>query len=143
MQNYDNHIRLYPLHHFVFYPITLLFGGLCLYLSVRDETDRLIWLGLCAVIFLLTWLSFMLRQHYALNNQNRIIRLEMRFRYYVLTNKRLEEYERKLSFSQLAALRFASDIELPHLLDKTVEENLGPKEIKKLVSVWQPDYMRV
>ena len=85
----------------------------------------------------------MLRQHYALNNQNRIVRLEMRFRYYVLTNERLEKLEDRLSFGQISALRFASDEELPALVNRTLDENLSPDAIKRSVKRWNPDHMRV
>lgn len=96
-----------------------------------------------AVIFLVTWVSFMMRQHYALIPQNRIIRLEMRLRYYQLYGKRFEPVEAKLKFGQIAALRFASDEELPALLERSIEEKLSPNTIKKLITDWQPDHMRV
>jgi len=85
----------------------------------------------------------MLRQHYALGNQNRIIKMEMRFRYYVLTQQRFEPFEQRLTFGQIAALRFASDEELPGLLKRTLDENLSPDTIKQSIVNWQPDYMRV
>ena len=85
----------------------------------------------------------MLRQHYALGNQNRIVRLELRFRYYIITGKRLEPLECRLNFSQLAALRFASDEELPALVERAVKENLGGRQIKKSIRNWLPDHMRV
>jgi hypothetical protein len=84
----------------------------------------------------------MLRQHYALGNQNRIIRLEMRLRFYQLTNKRFDPLEQNLSFGQIASLRFASDEELPELIEKAINQNLSPKEIKKSIKNWQADYMR-
>jgi hypothetical protein len=40
-------------------------------------------------------------------------------------------------------LRFSGDGELIPLVDKTVAENLSPKAIKKLVTDWQEDHMRV
>jgi hypothetical protein len=96
------------------------------------------------VIFIfLGWSAFMFRQHYALGNQNRIVRLELRFRYYLITGKRLETLESKLSFSQLAALRFAPDEELPALIDRALKENLSARQIKKSIINWFPDYMRV
>ncbi len=85
----------------------------------------------------------MMRQHYALGNQNRIVRLELRFRYYVITGKRLEPLESKLSFGQLAALRFASDEELAALVERALKENLSDRQIKKLIVRWLPDHMRV
>jgi hypothetical protein len=85
----------------------------------------------------------MLRQHYALGNQNRIVRLELRVRYFELTGKRLEPLESRLNFKQLAALRFASDNELPALTDRAIGENLSATQIKKSIQHWLPDNMRV
>ncbi|GAB3254352.1 hypothetical protein GCM10027347_14750 [Larkinella harenae] len=142
-QNYENHVRYYPPHHFVFYPVVLLLLGISIYFTVNDNEHSTLWLFLALLVGLITWLALMLRQHYALNNQNRIVRLEMRFRYYVLTHQRLELLENRLSFGQIAALRFASDEELPGLVQRALTENLGPDEIKKAITHWQPDHMRV
>jgi hypothetical protein len=60
-----------------------------------------------------------------------------------ITGKRLELYESKLSFGQLAALRFASDEELNTLVDRSVNENLSPRQIKNSIVHWLPDQMRV
>lgn len=98
---------------------------------------------MAAVIFLITWLAVMVRMHYALGNQNRIVRLEMRLRYYILTGKRFEQIEERLDFKQIAALRFAPDEELPALLDKAIKEHLSPDEIKRNIINWLPDKMRV
>jgi hypothetical protein len=99
-------------------------------------------MAIAGAIGLIIFLSLMLRQHYALGNQNRIARLELRFRYYVLTKKRFELIEQQLSLSQLLALRFASDEELEALIDRTLGEKLNPNEIKKSIKNWLPDYMR-
>ncbi len=109
----------------------------------RYEDQQLIWMALTGVFLLLGWLSFMMRQHYALMNQNRIVRLEMRLRYYILTQKRLETIEQKLSFEQIAALRFASDDELISLIQQAVDKKLSVTNIKKSIRNWEPDYMRV
>lgn len=98
---------------------------------------------MAGLTFILGWLSFMMRQHYALTNQNRTVRLEMRLRYYQLTETRFDTFEKQLSFAQIAALRFAGDHELPVLVNKTIAENLRPDAIKKLVTDWQEDHMRV
>lgn len=142
-QNYENHVRYYPPHHFVFYPVVLILLGISGYLATKSDEPTLLWLFIILLLILITWLALMLRQHYALNNQNRIVRLEMRFRYYVLTHQRLELLENRLSFGQIAALRFASDDELPGLVQRTLTEQLGPDEIKKAIVSWQPDHMRV
>jgi len=143
-QDYKHHTRYYTTHHFIFYPIVLAAAGFCGYLAITaGHQHRLIWLALTGTLVVIAWLSYMLRQHYALNNQNRIVRLEMRFRYYVLTHQRFELLETQLSFQQLAALRFASDEELPELVKRAVGETLSPNAIKKAIRVWMPDHMRV
>ncbi|RYF92156.1 MAG: hypothetical protein EOO02_25165 [Chitinophagaceae bacterium] len=147
MKNQDsgNHVKYYPLHHFIFYPAAtiLLVISIRSAFSAGDEQEAFKWWVISAGIFLISWLSFMMRQHYALILQDRVVRMEMRFRYFALTGKRLESFESVLGFARIAALRFASDEELPSLLEKTIAENLGPSEIKKLIRSWTPDHMRV
>jgi len=142
-QNYKNHVRYYGPHHFVFYPVLMVLLGISCYFISKSTEQSMIWIFIAILFFMIGWLSFMLRQHYALNNQNRIVRLEMRFRYYVLTHERLEKMEDRLSFEQISALRFASDEELPALVNRTLNENLSPDDIKKSVKNWYPDHMRV
>ncbi|PYR82102.1 MAG: hypothetical protein DMF87_03055 [Acidobacteria bacterium] len=50
--------------------------------------------------------------------------------------------QRSLLSKQITALRFASDAELPALLDKTLAENLQPDQIKRAITNWQPDLHR-
>ncbi|MBN9297382.1 MAG: hypothetical protein J0I41_10240 [Filimonas sp.] len=141
-QNYNNHVRYYAPHHFIFYPI-LLVGIILSLRQVFVHPDNTEWVAITGLFILTGWLSFMLRQHYALINQNRIVRLEMRFRYFVLTGQRLELLENQLTFGQIAALRFASDSELPALVQRAISENLSPKTIKQSIEHWLPDTMRV
>lgn len=91
----------------------------------------------------LTWVAFMLRQHYALTLQNRIVLLELRYRYLAVTGKRFEPAEAKLSDGQLFALRFAPDEELEQLVQWALNENLKGDEIKKSVKNWKADNRRV
>lgn len=142
-QNYKNHIRYYIPHHFVFYPVVGFLTISALICAGRYPEHRLLWLFLAAITLLAGWLSFMLRQHYALLIQDRTVRLEMRFRYYVLTQQRFEPLEQQLSFGQIAALRFASDQELPLLVQRSLKEHLSPEQIKQAIVDWQPDDMRV
>lgn len=142
-QNYNNHVRWYKPHHFIFYP--LIFGLVLAsaFLSWNDSQNKLIWIFIGIILILTGALSLMLRQHYALTIQNRIVRLELRFRYYVITHKRFEEIEKVLSKSQIYALRFASDEELPALTERALKENLSGDEIKRSIKNWLPDEMRV
>lgn len=140
-QNYKNHIRFYPPHHFVFYPVIFALIGFSLFHYKTEGKFEYVFIAV--IFFMIGWLSFMMRQHYALGNQNRIVRLEMRLRYFQLTGKRFDPLEEKLNFGQVAALRFASDEELSELVDKTISNNLSSDEIKKSIKDWQMDAMRV
>lgn len=142
-QNYNNHIRFYPPHHFVFYPVMLLLMSYCGYKSFTDETLKEVWMVLGGAFFAVTWLGFMLRQHYALTLQNRIVINELRYRYFVLTGKRLEEIEPLLTEGQLFALRFAPDTEIEVLINRAVSEKLSAGQIKRAIQQWQGDYRRV
>ena len=142
-QNYSNHKKYYFPHHFVFYPVAAILISVSIYFAIEYPERKIEWYMFATVVLLMAWLSFMMRQHYALLPQNRIIRLEMRLRYLQLYGKRFEPIESKLRFRQIAALRFASDEELPLLLERTLHENLSPRSIKKLITDWQADHMRV
>ncbi|RYE23955.1 MAG: hypothetical protein EOP51_08960 [Sphingobacteriales bacterium] len=142
-QNYNNHIRFYYPHHFIFYPLVAFLIAACIYLMGKIPDEKILFGAMAVMLVLLAWLSFMMRQHYALNNQNRIVRLEMRLRYFQLTGKPFEPLEQRLSFGQIAALRFASGEELLPLIERAINEPLSPDAIKKSITVWVPDDMRV
>jgi hypothetical protein len=76
---------------------------------------------------------------YTVRLQDRIIRMEMRWRLDRLG--RDADFDR-LAIKQITALRFASDAELPALLEKTLAGNLTPDQIKRAVVNWQADYFR-
>lgn len=142
MQSFKNHIRFYTPHHFIYYPVILAFIGFSIYF-IFTTPDKLIWCFISAIFVVLFCLAFMLRQHYALTLQNRIVRLEVHYRYFSITGKRLENYDDQLHDEQLFALRFSSDEELKELVERTMLQNLSGKEIKKTIKNWKGDYNRV
>ena len=142
MQSYKNHIRFYWPHHFVYYPVIMTFIAFSVYFAFTKD-DVLIWSFISAIFVVLFCLAFMLRQHYALTLQNRIVRLELRYRYLAKTGQRFEEFEYKLKDSQLFALRFAPDVELQALTQRALAENLSGDAIKKAIQNWKGDYERV
>ena len=85
----------------------------------------------------------MLRQHYALGNQNWIIRLEFQQRYFEIFGERSDKVIEQLNFSQIAALRFAYDEEFKTLLAEALNKDVLGDEIKKSITDWRPDYHRV
>ena len=142
-QNYSNHIRYYPPHHFIFLPLMFILIVLGIWKGCTASGNQLVWWLFAVTSFCILYLAVMLRQHYALGNQNRVVRLEFRLRYFELFGRNAKEAETKLSFGQIAALRFADDNEFKILLEKTLIENLPPKAIKQSIRNWQADYMRV
>jgi len=141
-QTYKNHIRFYPPHHFVYYPVLMALLAASIYFSFTKE-ETLIWTFISIVFVVFILLGLMLRQHYALTLQNRIVRLELRYRYFTLTGKRFEPIESQLQDAQLFALRFASDAELPDLTDRALSEKYSGDAIKKSITNWKGDYERV
>ena len=142
-QNFRNHARYYPFHHFILTPLTLVFLGWSFFRIDFTSLDTM-WDGLYFVLgALILALLPLLARIYALKLQNRHILNEMRFRYYLLTGKSFSEMEEKLRLSQIIALRFASDQELLPLMDQAIQQKLSPKSIKKSVQTWKGDYGRV
>lgn len=142
-QSFKNHIRFYPPHHFVFYPIIIALLVTSINYAINDVDNEKIWTFISIMIFIIGALAFMLRQHYALVLQDRIVRSELRYRYFVITGLRFEPLEMKLNDGQLFALRFAPDAELPALVERALNENLSSTAIKKAIINWYPDNHRV
>jgi hypothetical protein len=126
----------------VYYPVLTVFLVFSIYFAFTTN-DSLIWSFISVVFVFLFFLAYMLRQHYALILQNRIVRLELRYRYFTLTGKRLEEFEHKLTDDQIFALRFAPDDEFLPLLEDALKNNLSGDAIKKAIVHWRADYNRV
>ena len=142
-QNFENHAKYFPLHHFVILPMALIFLIWTLVrmdFSTTESASDSIYALLLAITVLLV---YYLPRIYGIKNQNRIIRMEMRQRYFFLTGKTLYEKENLLTSAQLIALRFAGDDELIDLMEKVIKENTTPKEIKKSIKNWMADHHRV
>jgi hypothetical protein len=72
-----------------------------------------------------------------------VIRLEERLRYERVLPADLKPRIEEFTVSQLVALRFASDAELPGLARKVLDEKMNErKSIKQMVKNWRPDYLR-
>ena len=142
-QNYSNHTKYYAPHHFVFLPALVILIFIGIRNSILSEENSLTWFLFTIVTFCLLYLAIMLRQHYALGNQNGIVRLEFKLRYFELFGTRSDVVEKQLSFDQIAALRFANDKEYIQLLDRALLEGLKGDEIKKSIKDWQADNERV
>jgi hypothetical protein len=98
-------------------------------------------IGLLATIGAVIALLMMSRS-YTTKLQDRIIRMEMRMRCAPLLTADQQRLFAGLSMKQIAALRFASDPELPALLERTAREHLKPADVKRAIKSWTPDLDR-
>jgi len=140
-QTFANHARTHPPFHFFVLP-----GGLVLLIltviNVIRHYDRLdawilLWIGLLFPV------AALLIRTNALRVQDRLIRLEERLRLEALLSAELSARIGELTESQLIALRFASDNELPALVAKVLAAKMQSKEIKQAIVTWRPDTFRV
>jgi hypothetical protein len=139
-QSFSNHTRYDPLYHFFILPvvaITLI--GSIIHL-IRRPGLHSAWL---VVVVIAAALAVAKIRFYALKVQDRVIRLEERLRLANLLDAALRSRISELTESQLIALRFASDAELPALAARALNEKLAAKEIKKSIQQWRPDDWRV
>jgi len=139
-QTYANHSKYDPYFHFFVLPLLAINVLVIAYELLRFPGLLGAWLLLMAVV-LLVMASRM--RSYATHLQDRIIRLEERLRLTSLLEEPLRSRIGELSGSQLVGLRFASDAELPALVQRVLDEKLSRADIKKAVSNWRPDYSRV
>ena len=137
-QNYQNHIHYVPLYHYLTFAAMLVLIVGAVYNLITRQDEKLEAGILLLLVFTVISVSFHNRS-FALKAQDRAVRSEENFRYFALTGNRLPQ---TLSIYQIIALRFASDEELTELVERTVRENLQPKEIKKAIKKWKPDYHR-
>jgi len=79
---------------------------------------------------------------YTVRLQDRIIKLEMRVRLAQLLSPASLATAARLSKGQIVALRFASDAELPALIERADRERLTPDQIKREIKNWVPDLDR-
>ena len=140
-QNFKNHTRIFPLVHFVIFPIllfNLIWHAVMLYFYPSWDRGESI---LIAVALILISLAARLQ---AIKAQDRIIRLEEKLRFHALLTPELAAQAANLPMSKIISLRFASDAELPELVVKAVNDELKTgKEIKLAVKDWRGDYLRV
>jgi len=95
-------------------------------------------LGLIASVQVLLSIS----RIYITKLQDRIIQLEMKVRGMTALTPAQQAVLARLSKSQVIALRFASDAELPALVEQADRERLSADQIKRAIRNWMPDFER-
>jgi hypothetical protein len=142
-QNYKNHTRFDPPWHFFIAPMMLINIIMAVVAIVRhwpDHAHLYIWWLVMSIVGLMA--VGKARAH-SMVAQDRIIRLEEKLRYQALLSPDLLARGQALTVRQIIALRFASDAELPTLIQRALTENLTEKQIKQSITTWRPDYLRV
>jgi hypothetical protein len=140
-QNFANHTKFVPAYHFFAVPI---FVANFVWSLFRLRTLGFSFAGVFGVLLAaaLVVLVFVARL-FALAVQDRLVRLEERLRYAQVLPAELLARTAELTMAQIVALRFASDVELPALTRKVLDEKLmARKAIKQLIKNWRPDYLR-
>jgi hypothetical protein len=140
-QTYANHARFHPPFHFFLAPGALVLIVLTGINVFRDYSRLEAWiLLLMAILF---FAALFLVRSYPLKAQDRIIRLEERLRLQTVLSAALARRIPELTEAQLIALRFASDSELPALVEKALAARMPAREIKKTIVAWRADTFRV
>jgi hypothetical protein len=146
-QTFANHTRFDPLFHFFLIPVFAVGVVLSLYHFFRHFAHRdshgnfhaFLWIVLALALLTLV---FKVRL-YSLKVQDRVIRLEERLRLMQLLSEPLRSRIPDLTEDQLCGLRFASDAEVPKLVERALTERLSRKQIKQEIQNWRPDYWRI
>jgi hypothetical protein len=139
-QTYANHARLDPLYHFFVLPVAGINVLVAIWNVYRNPGLGSGWFVVLALAGAVAVVKIRL---YPLKAQDRVIRLEERLRLAQLLPDRLRGRIGELTESQLIGLRFASDAEVPALVEKALSSKMAQKEIKQAIANWRPDYFRV
>ena len=139
-QNLANHAKYDPFFHFFLSPLLMVLLIVAGRAAIVEGTSDAWWrFGAALALFGIGAKTRL----YALKVQDRVIRLEERLRLARVLGDQLPASRlAELTEGQLVALRFASDAELPGLVEKALA-GAKPKEIKELIQKWRPDYFRV
>jgi hypothetical protein len=139
-QSFANHTHFRPFYHLSTLPILVINAIVFIVLAVREPGRMSIWLAVVSVAVV----AYMLDNRVAmLTIQDRLIRLETRVRLEQVLGAGAREKIAKLTLGQLVGLRFASDAELPGLVERALAGELrGRRAVKREVRDWQSDTMR-
>jgi hypothetical protein len=139
-QSFDNHTKLVPAYHGFVFPVLAINWFWSWYrLWSAPGIDPVIGVLVASALIGLALYARL----FALRVQDRVIRLEMRLRLARCLPAAAQPDVDRFTMSQLIALRFASDEELPELAARVLEENLHDRrEIKKRIRNWQADHHR-
>lgn len=140
VQSYQNHVRRTPGYYNA--------AALVLLSNILWSGYRLVGgFSVDTVIAFLVSIALMVMAFAArtqtLTVQNRVIRLEQRLRFRAVLAADVAARAAALPLDQIVALRFASDAELPGLVNDVLSGQVSSsKDIKQKVKDWQGDFLR-
>lgn len=142
LQNYKNHRYMEPVQYYILLPmgILLIVASITEWISYSGGEQGLWQTIVNTALYVSVFVLGVRARMYALIAQDRAIRAEEQFRYFLLTGKPLDP---ALNLRQVIALRFASDEEFPALAQKAVSEQLTADQIKQSIQHWRGDTHRV
>jgi hypothetical protein len=139
-QTYANHVKYDVVFHFILLPVALiLLIGSLIGLFRHPGFHSVHQLALVVVFVLILGRI----RAFPVGVQDRVIRLEEKLRLMAVLQEPLRSRIGELQDTQLIALRFAPDEELPGLVKRAIDEKLSRTDIKKAIKNWRPDYDRI
>jgi hypothetical protein len=139
-QSFENHTRIVPAYHMIAFPILAINLLWALYQAGQNPSAGTV-IGVLLAFALI--IIFLFARLFTLTVQDRVIRLEERLRMERLLPPDLQPRIPEFAVSQLVALRFASDEELPVLARRVLTENITDRKvIKRMIQRWNPDHLR-
>jgi len=140
-QSYASHRRFIPLWHFFALPVLLINVGVAAVQFSRDPRPITAW---AVVVAIALAIAIFISRSMPLRAQDRIIRFEERTRLERLLPADLRGRIDELKPSQLIALRFAPDNEVPELTRRALAGELkNQADIKRAIRNWRADHLRV
>ncbi len=140
VQSYANHLRWFPPWHFFAIPILVVNTIVQLVRFAQEPSAGAAWTG---VVWIAVLTAVICARWMPLRVQDRLIGLEETLRLTRLLPDRGQDIER-LSRGQLIGIRFASDAEVPHLVDRILAGDLVTRDdVKQAVQHWRSDHQRI
>ena len=140
-QTYASHRRYIPEFHFFVLPVLTANVVVTVIEFVRHPRFITAWIAIVAIAL---GIGIWTARAMALRAQDRIIRLEERVRLGQLLPPDLRSRVGELQPSQLVAIRFAPDEEVPDLVRRTLAGELKTRgDIKRAIQNWRADHLRV
>jgi len=140
-QTLASHRRWIPMWHFFTIPVLVANVVVVAIYFARDPRFINGWALVVAIALLI---GILLSRNMPLRAQDRIIRLEERSRLERLLPGDLQGRVGELTPSQLIAIRFAADDEVPDLTRRALSGELKSQgDIKRAIRNWRSDHLRV